>query len=59
VKNHLDADCLPFSIRLTPARKAALERLAAEVGCCSAPQYVEAMLECLLAEAGYVEDMVA
>jgi hypothetical protein len=51
VTDYSDADCLPFSIRLTAARKRALERVAAEVGM-SAPQFVEAMLARLVAEGG-------
>jgi hypothetical protein len=47
-----DSDCPPFSIRLTAARKRALERLAAREGM-SAPQYVETMVARLVAEAEY------
>jgi hypothetical protein len=48
----------PFSNRLTAARKRALERLALEKDM-SAPQFLEAMVARLVAEAGDAVEEVA
>jgi hypothetical protein len=53
--DYTDAHCLPFSIRITAARKRTLERVAAEVGM-SAPMFVEHVLARLLADAGHLEE---
>lgn len=45
--DYTNSDCLPFSIRLTAARKQALERLAARAGM-SAPMYLARVVDRLV-----------